>query len=135
MGSQGEQRNSPGNYVYRFDPNSKTATAVIKDFDKPNGLAFSPMRRNSMWPIRESRNTFECSTLPKMARSAMVEYSRRSIKVVPTGFVVMRRVVCGRVREMARRSSLQMGSCSHGFFCLNRLLISPLAVRMDAVYS
>jgi gluconolactonase len=31
-----------GNYVYRFDPKSKTVTAVVKDFDKPNGLCFSP---------------------------------------------------------------------------------------------
>ena len=31
-----------GNYVYRFDPKSKAITAVVKDFDKPNGLVFSP---------------------------------------------------------------------------------------------
>ena len=31
-----------GNYVYRFDPKSKSVTAVVKDFDKPNGLCFSP---------------------------------------------------------------------------------------------
>ena len=31
-----------GNYVYRYDPKSKTTTAVVKDFDKPNGLCFSP---------------------------------------------------------------------------------------------
>jgi len=31
-----------GNYVYRFDPKSKSITAVVKDFDKPNGLCFSP---------------------------------------------------------------------------------------------
>jgi gluconolactonase len=31
-----------GNYVYRFDPKGKSATAVVKDFDKPNGLVFSP---------------------------------------------------------------------------------------------
>ncbi len=31
-----------GNFVYRFDPASKTLTPVIKDFDKPNGLCFSP---------------------------------------------------------------------------------------------
>ena len=41
-GLAGRTKEQPGNYVYRFDPNSKTATAVIKDFDKPNGLAFSP---------------------------------------------------------------------------------------------
>jgi gluconolactonase len=31
-----------GNYVYRFDPKAKQVEAVIKDFDKPNGLCFSP---------------------------------------------------------------------------------------------
>ena len=31
-----------GNYVFRFDPGSKSITAVVKDFDKPNGLSFSP---------------------------------------------------------------------------------------------
>ncbi len=31
-----------GNFVYRFDPRSKAVTAVVRDFDKPNGLCFSP---------------------------------------------------------------------------------------------
>jgi len=31
-----------GNYVYRFDPKAKSIIAVVKDFDKPNGLCFSP---------------------------------------------------------------------------------------------
>jgi len=31
-----------GNFVYRFDPATKSITAVAKDFDKPNGLCFSP---------------------------------------------------------------------------------------------
>ncbi|MDB6024746.1 MAG: Gluconolactonase [Verrucomicrobiales bacterium] len=31
-----------GLYVYRFDPKSHEVRAVIKDFDKPNGLCFSP---------------------------------------------------------------------------------------------
>ena len=31
-----------GNYVYRLDPATKTLTPVVKDFDKPNGLCFSP---------------------------------------------------------------------------------------------
>lgn len=41
-GLAGKPKEQPGNYVYRFDPLSKTATAVVKDFDKPNGLCFSP---------------------------------------------------------------------------------------------
>jgi gluconolactonase len=31
-----------GNYVYRYDPKTDKITAVVKDFDKPNGLCFSP---------------------------------------------------------------------------------------------
>jgi gluconolactonase len=31
-----------GCYVFRFDPKSGKLTVVIDDFDKPNGLAFSP---------------------------------------------------------------------------------------------
>ena len=31
-----------GNFVYRYDLKTKTATPVVKDFDKPNGLCFSP---------------------------------------------------------------------------------------------
>lgn len=39
---KGEQKEQEGNYVYRFDPKSKQVTAVVKDFDMPNGLCFSP---------------------------------------------------------------------------------------------
>jgi len=35
-------KEQPGNYVYRYDPKGKKATAVLKDFDKPNGIVFSP---------------------------------------------------------------------------------------------
>ena len=31
-----------GKYVYRLDPVSKALTPVVKDFDQPNGLCFSP---------------------------------------------------------------------------------------------
>jgi gluconolactonase len=31
-----------GDYVYRYDPASERLTVVADDFDKPNGLAFSP---------------------------------------------------------------------------------------------
>ncbi len=30
------------NFVYRFDPKTKSLTVVADDFDKPNGIAFSP---------------------------------------------------------------------------------------------
>jgi gluconolactonase len=41
-GLAGRTKEQPGNYVYRFDPKSKNTTPVVKDFDKPNGLCFSP---------------------------------------------------------------------------------------------
>jgi gluconolactonase len=31
-----------GNWVFRFDPESKDLRVLVKDFDKPNGIAFSP---------------------------------------------------------------------------------------------
>lgn len=41
-GLAGRPKETPGNYVYRFDPATKSLTAISKDFDKPNGLCFSP---------------------------------------------------------------------------------------------
>ncbi|MBA4149482.1 MAG: SMP-30/gluconolactonase/LRE family protein [Verrucomicrobia bacterium] len=35
-------REIEGNYVYRYNPQTKVVTALVKDFDKPNGLCFSP---------------------------------------------------------------------------------------------
>jgi len=37
-----QQKEQEGNWVYRFDPDSKKLTVVSKDFDMPNGIAFSP---------------------------------------------------------------------------------------------
>lgn len=31
-----------GNWVFRFDPEAKDLRVLVKDFDKPNGIAFSP---------------------------------------------------------------------------------------------
>ena len=39
---QGEKKEQEGNYVFRFDPTSKMSMIVVKDFDMPNGLCFSP---------------------------------------------------------------------------------------------
>ena len=39
---KGEAKEQDGNYVYRFEPKTKTTTIVVKDFDMPNGLCFSP---------------------------------------------------------------------------------------------
>ena len=41
-GLAGRPKEQAGNYVYRFDPAAKKLDAVVKDFDKPNGLCFSP---------------------------------------------------------------------------------------------
>jgi len=36
------EKEQDGNHVYRVDPVSASVTRVVSDFDKPNGLAFSP---------------------------------------------------------------------------------------------
>jgi len=41
-GIKPDQKEQPGNYVYHFDPKSQKLTVVAKDFDKPNGICFSP---------------------------------------------------------------------------------------------
>jgi len=41
-GLAGRPKEQAGNFVYRFDPKSKELKALIRDFDKPNGLCFSP---------------------------------------------------------------------------------------------
>jgi gluconolactonase len=41
-GLAGRPKEQTGNYVFRFDEKTKSLTAVIKDFDKPNGLCFAP---------------------------------------------------------------------------------------------
>jgi gluconolactonase len=40
--SKGEGKEQAGNYVFRHDPATKTTTLLVKDFDMPNGLCFSP---------------------------------------------------------------------------------------------
>ncbi|MBM3838899.1 MAG: SMP-30/gluconolactonase/LRE family protein [Verrucomicrobia bacterium] len=41
-GLAGRPKEQPGNFVYRFDPKTKEVKALVRDFDKPNGLCFSP---------------------------------------------------------------------------------------------
>jgi len=41
-GLRGRESEIGGNWVYRFDPETKTLRVLVKDFDKPNGIAFSP---------------------------------------------------------------------------------------------
>ncbi len=38
----GGQQEQAGSFVYRFDPNTGDLDAVIKEMERPNGLAFSP---------------------------------------------------------------------------------------------
>jgi len=38
-------KEQPGNFVYRHDPRTGSTTAIARDFDQPNGLAFSPDER------------------------------------------------------------------------------------------
>ena len=44
-GLAGRPKEQPGNFVYRYDPKTKQLAAVVKDFDNPNGLCFSPDER------------------------------------------------------------------------------------------
>ncbi len=37
-----DKKEMPGQFVFRFDPKTKTLTKVAEGFDKPNGIAFSP---------------------------------------------------------------------------------------------
>jgi gluconolactonase len=39
---KGQKQEQPGQYVFRLDPKTKDLRAVATDFDRPNGLAFSP---------------------------------------------------------------------------------------------
>jgi gluconolactonase len=41
-GLAGRKQETPGNYVYRFDPTTSRITAVVRDTVMPNGLCFSP---------------------------------------------------------------------------------------------
>jgi gluconolactonase len=41
-GLAGRPKEQAGNFVYRLDPTSGAIAAVVRDFDRPNGLCFSP---------------------------------------------------------------------------------------------
>ncbi len=41
-GLAGRKKETPGNYVYRYDPVKKAMAAVVTDMTSPNGLCFSP---------------------------------------------------------------------------------------------
>ena len=40
--SEPAEQEQPGNGVYRLSPDGKTLTVLVDDFDRPNGLCFSP---------------------------------------------------------------------------------------------
>ena len=44
-GRRGWSRDYGGCYVFRYDPQTQALTAVARDFDMPNGIAFSPDER------------------------------------------------------------------------------------------
>jgi gluconolactonase len=44
-GLAGRPKEQSANHVFRFDPKTRSLTAVVSDFDKPNGLCFSPDER------------------------------------------------------------------------------------------
>lgn len=41
-GLRGQPREYDGCFVFRFDPKTRALTPVARDFDKPNGICFSP---------------------------------------------------------------------------------------------
>jgi gluconolactonase len=41
-GLRGKPSEIGGNWVFRFDPETKDLRVLVKDFDKPNGIAFAP---------------------------------------------------------------------------------------------
>jgi gluconolactonase len=41
-GLRGQPSEIGGNWVFRFDPKTKSLRVLVKDFDKPNGIALSP---------------------------------------------------------------------------------------------
>jgi gluconolactonase len=44
-GLGGNSREQKGNFVYRFNPKFGSASPMVTDFDKPNGICFSPDER------------------------------------------------------------------------------------------
>jgi gluconolactonase len=44
-GIEPEEKEQPAHYVFRLDPGAEEPVAVVDDFSRPNGLAFSPDER------------------------------------------------------------------------------------------
>jgi gluconolactonase len=67
-----------GDNVYRYDPSTRTVAVVADDFDKPNGLAFSPY--NSVIYIGDSGANHESGTFETTR-----PHHIRAFDVMPTG--------------------------------------------------
>jgi gluconolactonase len=102
-GLGGRTKEQAGNYVYRLDPVSKQLTPVIKDFDKPNGLCFSPDESKLYVADSGRRGIYGCSRWRGMGRSAGGRCLRRSTRAGRTGYGATKGGGCGRAPETVRR--------------------------------
>jgi gluconolactonase len=55
---KGAVQEQPGQYVFRLDPKTKQIKVVASDFDKPNGLAFSPDEAKLYVADSDPKNNF-----------------------------------------------------------------------------
>jgi gluconolactonase len=55
---KGAVQEQPGQYVFRLDPKTKELKIVASDFDKPNGLAFSPDEKKLYVADSDPKNNF-----------------------------------------------------------------------------
>jgi len=53
-----DKKELPGQFVFRFEPKTKTLTQVAKGFDKPNGIAFSPDEKYLFITDSGTKNVF-----------------------------------------------------------------------------
>jgi gluconolactonase len=108
-----EDKQQPGNFVYRHDPKSGTTTAVVRDFVQPNGLAFSPDEKklyvaDSGTP-RHIRVFDVAGNGTLSAGRVFCTIDKGGPDGARTAFAWTRTGVCGRAPEMACRSSRPMG--------------------------
>lgn len=72
-GLAGRTKETPGNYVYRFDPATRSLTPIVTDMPSPNGLCFSPDESvlyvaNSGKPPEIRAYTIKGASLPAQGR-------------------------------------------------------------------
>lgn len=61
-GIKAEQQEQAASNVFRFDPKTKALTVVIADFDRPNGLCFSPDEK--LLYVADSGKTWHIRVFP-----------------------------------------------------------------------